>query len=118
MAQKGFDILREATDSRYRLSMVVGRRAAQLKSGVPSTVTGKVLTNAQNSVTEAMRELEVGSGVVWGDALPSFREINSVVEQDQREQQREAAAFSITRTETTEREAAASVMGRPGQTRW
>ncbi len=114
MAQKGFDILREATDSRYRLSMVVGRRAAQLKSGVPSTVTGKVLTNAQNSVTEAMRELELGSGVVWGDALPSFREINSVVEQDQREQQREAAAFSITRTETTEREAAAGRLGPRG----
>ncbi len=118
MAQKGFDVLREATDSRYRLSMVVGRRAAQLKKGVPSTVTGKVLTSAQNSVTEAMKELEVGSGVVWGDALPSFRDINSVVEHDQREQQREAAAFSITRTETAERESASSVMDRPGQTRW
>lgn len=111
MAQKGFDILREVTDSRYRLSMVVGRRAAQLKKGVPSTVTGKVLTSAQNSVTEAMRELEVGSGVVWGDALPSFRDINSVVEQDQREQQREVAEFSITRTATIERETAASLMG-------
>ena len=51
---------------------------------MPSTVTGKVLTNAQNSVTEAMRELELGSGVVWGDALPSFRDINGVVEQDHR----------------------------------
>lgn len=114
MAQKGFDVLREVTDSRYRLSMVVGRRAAQLKKGVPSTVTGKVLTNAQNSVSEAMRELELGSGVVWGDALPSFGDINSVVEHDQREQQREAAAFSITRTETTEREASMSLMGQRG----
>ena len=115
MAQKGFDVLREATDSRYRLSMVVGRRAAQLKKGVPSTVTGKVLTSAQNSVTEAMRELEVGSGVVWGDTLPSFREINSVVEHDQREQQREVAEFSITRAATAERETAtASLMGQRG----
>ena len=118
MAQKGFDILREATDSRYRLSMVVGRRAAQLKKGVPSTLTGKPVPGTHNAVTEAMRELELGSGVVWGPDLPSFRDINGVVEHDQREQQREVAEFSITRTETTERETAASLMGRPGQTRW
>ena len=118
MAQKGFDVLREATDSRYRLSMVVGRRAAQLKKGVPSTLTGKPVPGTSNAVTEAMRELEAGSGVVWGDALPSFRDINGVVEQDQREQQREVAEFSITRTETAERETAASLMGRPGPARW
>jgi DNA-directed RNA polymerase subunit K/omega len=58
MAQKGFDILREVTDSRYRLSMVVGRRAAQLKKGVPSTVTGKVVPDSKNSVSAAMEELE------------------------------------------------------------
>ena len=58
MAQKGFDVLREATDSRYRLSMVVGRRAAQLKKGVPSTLTGKPVPGTSNAVTEAMRELE------------------------------------------------------------
>ena len=118
MAQKGFDILREVTDSRYRLSMVVGRRAAQLKKGVPSTLTGKPVPGTSNAVTEAMRELEAGSGVVWGDALPSFRDINGVVEQDQREQQREVAEFSVTRAETTERETTANLMGRPGPTRW
>lgn len=110
MAQKGFDILREATDSRYRLSMVVGRRAAQLKKGVPSTVTGKVVPDSQNAVSAAMEELELGTGVVWGKDLPSSVDINSVVEQDQRESQREAAQYSITRDEQAERDASPSVM--------
>ncbi len=56
-----------------------------------------------------MWELEAGSGVVWGDALPSFRDIDSVIENDRREQQREVAALSITRTETAERESATSL---------
>ena len=54
MAQKGFDILREATDSRYRLSMVVGRRAAQLKLGVPSTLTHKVVPKGDNAVSASI----------------------------------------------------------------
>lgn len=110
MAQKGFDILREVTDSRYRLSMVVGRRAAQLKKGVPSTVTGKVVPDSKNAVSAAMEELELGTGVVWGKDLPSFIDINSVVAQDQRDSQREAAQYSITREEKTEREASATMM--------
>lgn len=108
VAQKGFDILREATDSRYRLSMVVGRRAAQLKKGVPSTVTGKAVPSTQNAVSAAMEELELGTGVVWGKDLPSFSDINGVVAQDERDSQREAARYSITRDEQTERDASRS----------
>ena len=112
MAQKGFDILREVTDSRYRLSMVVGRRAAQLKKGVPSTVTGKVVPDSKNSVSAAMEELELGTGVVWGNDLPSFLDINSVVAQDQRDAKSEAAQYSITRDEKAEKEASTSMMSR------
>ena len=110
MAQKGFDILREVTDSRYRLSMVVGRRAAQLKKGVPSTVTGKVVPDNKNAVSAAMEELELGTGVVWGKDLPSFVDINSVVAQDERNSQREAEQYSITREEKTIRETSATMM--------
>lgn len=112
MAQKGFDILREVTDSRYRLSMVVGRRAAQLKKGVPSTVTGKVVPDSKNAVSAAMEELELGTGVVWGKDLPSFADISRVVAQDERDSQREAEQYSITREEKIEREASATMMHR------
>ena len=95
MAQKGFDILREATDSRYRLSMVVGRRAAQLKLGVPSTVTNKVVPGNQNAVSAAMAELESGSGVVWGEGLPSAEEIGKQVQRDFRSAEEGPSAYSV-----------------------
>ncbi len=112
MAQKGFDILREATDSRYRLSMVVGRRAAQLKKGVPSTVTNKGIPREKNAVSAAMEEIELGTGVVWGKDLPSFRDINGIVEQDQRESQREGAQYSIMREENSKDEVSLNLRGR------
>ena len=95
MAQRGFDILREVTDSRYRLSMVVGRRAAQLKRGVPSTFTGKVITSAENAVSAAMLELEQGSGVRWDDDLPSAVDINTQVQRDLQGAADESRRYSI-----------------------
>ena len=97
MAQKGFDILRETTDSRYRLSMVVGRRAAQLKLGVPSTLTHKVVPKGENAVSAAMAELESGSGVIWGDSLPSAEDIGRQVERDLRRAEEAPGAYSILR---------------------
>ena len=97
MAQKGFDILREATDSRYRLSMVVGRRAAQLKLGVPSTLTRKVVPKGDNAVSAAMAELESGSGVVWGEGLPSAEDIGRQVQRDLRQAEEAPSAYSVLR---------------------
>jgi DNA-directed RNA polymerase subunit K/omega len=110
VAQKGFDILREVTDSRYRLSMVVSRRAAQLKKGVPSTITGKPIPTAKNAVSAAMEELAQGTGVVWGNDLPDFHAIESIVVQDQRESQREAERFSIIRDGQSERDRSNEMM--------
>lgn len=90
--------------------MVVGRRAAQLKKGVPSTVTGKVVPGSENSVSAVMEELALGTGVVWGKDLPSFIDINSVVAQDYRDSQREAERYSVTRDEQAEREASTTMM--------
>ncbi len=97
MAQKGFDILREATDSRYRLSMVVGRRAAQLKQGVPSTLTHKPITREDNAVSVAMKELELGSGVRWDNDLPSAAVISTQVQRDRHEAGEAPKAYSILR---------------------
>ena len=72
MAQEGYDRLLSLTDSRYRLSIVVARRAAQLKSGVPSLLDSDEMPTAKtNTVSVAMAELRTGKGIVWGEDLPS-----------------------------------------------
>jgi DNA-directed RNA polymerase subunit K/omega len=62
MAQEGFDTLMQLTESRYRLSMVTARRAAQLKAGIPSVLPKDEQPRTRNTVTIAMKELESGAG--------------------------------------------------------
>ena len=78
MAQEGYDTLINLTDSRYRLSIVVARRAAQLKFGKPSVLPPEELPRTENSVTIAMKELELTKDVVWGEDLPSMDELRRV----------------------------------------
>ncbi|MBX3143187.1 MAG: DNA-directed RNA polymerase subunit omega [Trueperaceae bacterium] len=80
MAQEGYDKLLSLTDSRYRLSMVVARRAAQLKLGIPTFLTVDELPPGQNTVTLAMKELEIGDQIKWGDDLPAMDELRRAVE--------------------------------------
>lgn len=80
MAQEGYDKLISLTDSRYRLSMIVARRAAQLKSGIPTVLDVEALPRTENSVTIAMKELETTDMVKWGDDLPSESEITRLAE--------------------------------------
>lgn len=82
MAQEGYDKLIGLTDSRYRLSMIVARRAAQLKSGIPTTLEPGTVPSLENSVTVAMKELELGAGVEWGagEDLPTLDELKRLVE--------------------------------------
>lgn len=78
MAQEGYDILLDLTDSRYRLSMVVARRAAQLKAGIPSLLAPDQMIEDGNTVTIAMKELELDLGIVWGDELPTATQLRRV----------------------------------------
>ncbi|MFA5595918.1 MAG: DNA-directed RNA polymerase subunit omega [Trueperaceae bacterium] len=80
MAQEGYDTLIALTDSRYRLSMIVARRAAQLKLGVPTVLDIDDLPRTENSVTIAMKELETTDRVKWGDDLPSMDELRRIAE--------------------------------------
>jgi DNA-directed RNA polymerase subunit omega len=84
MAQEGYDTLMELTDSRYRLSMIVARRAAQLKTGIPSTLDQDALAGISNTVTIAMKELELGAGIKWGDELPAISDLRRVSEPTRR----------------------------------
>ena len=94
MAQEGFDTLMDLTESRYRLSMVTARRAAQLKLGVPSVLPKDETPKTRNTVTIAMKELEAGAGVRWGDDLPSAEELRNLVERERRE---EPSSYSVLR---------------------
>ncbi|MEX2533977.1 MAG: DNA-directed RNA polymerase subunit omega [Trueperaceae bacterium] len=76
MAQEGYDELMALTDSRYRLTMITARRAAQLKTGIPNLLTADEKPDTTNTVTIAMKELELGKPVRWGDELPSMEELN------------------------------------------
>lgn len=95
MAQEGYDRLMALTDSRYRLSMIVARRAAQLKGGIPTTLDADEMPEAgQNTVSVAMREFELGREVRWGDELPSFDELKRTVVEERR---REEPSFTVSR---------------------
>jgi len=80
VAQEGYDTLMALTDSRYRLSMIVARRAAQLKAGIPTTLEADEAPRTSNTVTLAMKELEEGREIVWGDDLPNGDELRRLVE--------------------------------------
>lgn len=84
MAQEGYDELMALTDSRYRLTMITARRAAQLKSGIPSILDGETLPKTSNTVTVAMKELQVGQGIRWGDDLPDIEELSRGLERESR----------------------------------
>ncbi len=95
MAQEGYDRLMALTDSRYRLSMIVARRAAQLKGGIPTTLDAEEMPEAgQNTVSVAMREFELGREVRWGDELPTFDELKRTVVEERR---REEPSFTVSR---------------------
>jgi DNA-directed RNA polymerase subunit K/omega len=96
VAQEGYDRLRALTDSRYRLSMIVARRAAQLKGGVPTTLSVDEQPHTTNTVTLAMKELELGRGVHWGDSLPAWDDVRRLVVEERR---REEPTFTVSRAE-------------------
>ncbi|HEX7002863.1 MAG TPA: DNA-directed RNA polymerase subunit omega [Trueperaceae bacterium] len=91
MAQEGYDELMALTDSRYRLTMITARRAAQLKSGIPTLLSPEEKPDTTNTVTIAMKELETGKPIRWGDELPSIEELSRVIEPERRPERQEFA---------------------------
>lgn len=86
MAQEGYDELMALTDSRYRLSMIVARRAAQLKAGVPSLLDEDEKPRNGNTVTTAMTELRLKKPIHWGEGLPSEAELREARARQRREE--------------------------------
>lgn len=84
MAQRGYDQLMKLTESRYMLSMIVARRAAQLKSGIPTLLEPEEHPRTTNSVTIAMEELRLSKPVKWGEDIPTTDELRRAVERSKR----------------------------------
>ncbi len=84
MAIEGFDKLIGMTDSRYRLSIIVGRRAAQIKNGIPTTLTHEESPKTRNTVSIALKEMVLDKGIKWGKDMPELGELKKTLEQDRR----------------------------------
>jgi DNA-directed RNA polymerase subunit omega len=100
MAQEAYDKLMEMTDSRYRLSMIAARRAAQLKAGVPPVLAPNELPKTKNAVTIALKELAIGKGILWGtdESLPTNEELKQSVEREMRANREQS--YTVTRLDT------------------
>ncbi len=97
MAQEAYDKLMEMTDSRYRLSVITARRAAQLKMGVASVLAPQDMPKTKNAVTVALKELALGKGIKWAtdESLPSNEELKQNVEREVRANREQS--YTVTR---------------------
>jgi DNA-directed RNA polymerase subunit omega len=89
MSTLGYDTLLNLTDSRYRLSTIVAKRAVQLKKGFPSTLTKEEYPKnrdgvSHNVVAVALQELLLDKDIVWGETLPSDVELVTAFELEKR----------------------------------
>jgi DNA-directed RNA polymerase subunit K/omega len=85
----GYDTLLNLTDSRYRLSTIVAKRAVQLKKGLPSTLSKEEYPKnrdgvSSNVVSVALQELLLDKSLAWGETLPSNAELIKAFEFDQK----------------------------------
>lgn len=97
MAQEAYDKLMEMTDSRYRLSVIAARRAAQLKLGVAPVLAPQDMPKTKNAVTLALKELASSKGIKWAtdDSLPTNDELKQNLEREMRANREQS--YTVTR---------------------
>ena len=79
MAQKDIDKLLALTDSKYRLANLVAKRAAQLKSGLPTLLEPEERPRTRNTVTVAMREMLTGR-LAWGKNIVKEERLSEAIQ--------------------------------------
>jgi len=79
MAEKNIDVLLSRTDSKYRLSVVIAKRALQLKAGVTPVIPAEARAGTRNLVTIAMREMATGK-LEWGENLVDEGRLQATLE--------------------------------------
>ena len=87
MINGGFDKLLAVTDSRYRLSVIVAKRSAQLETGFPNLLSQDEYPDNRDGeshyeVTIAIQELVLDRGLTWGESLPSDADLLRTFEAD------------------------------------
>ena len=85
MAEKNIDKLLSLTDSKYRLSVVIAKRAVQISVGFPSVLPAEKRVRLRNHVSLAMAEF-ASEKLTWGEHLVDEENLqrlihNSLVEQ-------------------------------------
>ncbi len=93
MAEKNIDKLLGMTDSKYRLSVVIAKRAIQLKSGINSVLSPENRIGTRNLVTLAMRETATGKLKI-GEDLVNEHKLQSYLDRTRQQQQEQIAAQS------------------------
>lgn len=78
MAEKNIDRLLSLTDSKYRLSVVIAKRAIQLRAGVAPVIPPEQRLGTRNMVTLAMREMATGR-LEWGEGLVDEGQLRTVL---------------------------------------
>lgn len=79
MAEKNIDKLLSLTDSKYRLSVVIAKRALQLRAGVPPVIPPEDRVGTRNLVTLAMREMATEK-LEWGEGLVDESRLQGVLD--------------------------------------
>jgi DNA-directed RNA polymerase subunit omega len=98
MSVVGYDALLNLTNSRYRLSVIAAKRSVQLKKGFPTTLTTEEYPQnrdgvSKNVVAVALQELLLDKDIVWGETLPSDKELLKAFELTKRN---EVLNYSVT----------------------
>jgi DNA-directed RNA polymerase subunit omega len=79
MAERNIDKLLSMTDSKYKLSVAIAKRAIQLKSGVVPVVPPEQRVGTRNLVTLAMREFASG-GLITGDEIVDEAKLQTLLD--------------------------------------
>lgn len=79
MAERNIDKLLSMTDSKYRLSVAIAKRAMQLRSGVTPVIPAEQRVGTRNLVTVAMRELASGN-LETGDDLVDESKLQTLLD--------------------------------------
>lgn len=92
MAEKNIDRMLDIAENKYRLSVVVAKRALQLSAGAPSVMDEEERQRTRNVVTQAMREIATGQLTVGHQLIDEARFFRDAKDRRARQQRLEMEA--------------------------
>jgi DNA-directed RNA polymerase subunit omega len=99
MSEKNIDKLLSQTDSKYKLSVAIAKRAMQLKSGVVPVISPDQRTNTRNLITVAMREMATGKLEMGANLIDQARLDKHLAQEKQRQaeelQRQQAGSYQM-----------------------